>query len=398
MNTNTNRLLAIYAVTLMTAVGTSAMPPALRAVEGYFGITADVSGGLLAIFTLPGIFLTTLLGIMSDSVGRRKILVPSLAIFAVGGVWAFFANSFGDLLLIRLVQGVGAASLGALNVTLIGDYYSGTERTKIMGYNNSVLSVGTAAFPVISGALAGISWKLPFALPVLAALVMVLVLMFIRDTDSPRRTTSFWLYMQGALWALRIKTIVVLLLVSVVTFALLFGPFLNYVQSYMKNILAPNDPNILPKIGAITSIMSVSTAIGASFLGKLTQRYSHKLLLVVSCVLYAVALSLFWIMPTFGLLFIPSIIFGVAQAFNQPNVQSLIAAYAPTEQRGVFMSLNRTVSLLGQTLGPVVFGKLVYYQLSGHDEIFRLGAVFMCGAMCALVLAFIVKMQKQLVQ
>lgn len=395
---NRFRLLTIYAVTIMTAVGTSAMPPALRAVENHFGITTDVASGLMAVFTLPGIFLTALLGIMSDSVGRRRILVPSLAVFAIGGACAFYAETFGHLLVIRLIQGVGAASLGALNVTLIGDYFSGTERTKFMGYNNSVLSVGTAAFPIISGALAGISWKLPFALPLLAAFVMILVMMFIKDSDSPRRSTSFAQYMQVAFTALRIRSVVVLLIVSVVTFALLFGPFLTFVQSYMKTIIAPNDANILPKIGAITSAMSVSTAIAASFLGTLTQRFSHKRMLYVSCILYAISLSLFWIMPNFVLLFIPSIVFGAAQAFNQPNVQSLIAAYAPEQQRGVFMSLNRTVSLLGQTLGPVFFGSVVYLQLIGNTEVFRFAAVFLCGAMCALVLAFIVRSQKQLAE
>ena len=63
---------------------------------------------------------------------------------------------------------MGGASLGALNLTIISDLYAGPVRTEAMGYNASVLSVGTASYPAIGGALALLGWNYPFALSLFA--------------------------------------------------------------------------------------------------------------------------------------------------------------------------------------------------------------------------------------
>ena len=96
--------------------------------------------------------------------GRRKVLVPSLFLFGIASVACALATDFGLLLVLQTLQGVGAAALGAINVTMIGDLYSGQRRTEALGYNSSVLSVGTASYPAIGGALALLGWRYPFAL------------------------------------------------------------------------------------------------------------------------------------------------------------------------------------------------------------------------------------------
>jgi sugar phosphate permease len=54
------------------------------------------------------------------------------------------------------------------------------------------------------------------------------------------------------------------------------------------------------------------------------------------------------------LLFVPTVLFGVAQTLNLPNSFSLLNEAAPVENRGAFISLNSTILRLGQTLGPVL--------------------------------------------
>ncbi|MBL7997893.1 MAG: MFS transporter [Candidatus Kapabacteria bacterium] len=371
-------LSAIYSTTLMTAVGTSAMPPALRAVEQTFGIAPNQSGALLMIFTLPGIVLTPLLGVLADRLGRKKVLVPSLLLFALGGALAIYADTFSAIMLCRFIQGVGAAALGALNVALVGDYYSGMRRTKIMGLNNSVLSVGTAVFPVISGALAAIAWQYPFALPLFGVIAAVFVLIGIHDSDRPATHATLGEYFAAIRAALRSRELVVLLVMTLVSFALLFGPFLNYLQHSVKMLLPDGDPTVFKKIGLLVSSMSVTTAAAGIILDRLVARFTHRGLLIASCVLYAASILGFSLMPSYALLFIPAVVFGIAQACNQPNVQSLVALFAPAGERAAMMSVNRTVALLGQTLGPQLFG-LVFASAG-------LNGVYYTGAAVALML------------
>ena len=78
---------------------------------------------------------------------------------------------------------MGAAALGTLNVTVIGDIYGGRERSAALGLNSSVLSVGTAGYPAIGGLLATFGWFYPFALPVVAIPIGVLVLFSLRNPE-----------------------------------------------------------------------------------------------------------------------------------------------------------------------------------------------------------------------
>jgi ACDE family multidrug resistance protein len=142
-----HNLHVLFGVTLMAVLGVSSITPALPEIRDTFGVTSGQVGLLITVFTLPGVALTPVLGVLSDRHGRRKILVPALLLFGITGGLCAFARGFELLLALRLMQGMGAAALGTLNVTVIGDIFTGHERSAALGYNSSVLSVGTASFP-----------------------------------------------------------------------------------------------------------------------------------------------------------------------------------------------------------------------------------------------------------
>ena len=146
-----HNLHVLFSVTLMAVLGVSSITPAFPRIRDALGISTGEVGLLITVFTLPGIFLAPVLGVLSDRHGRRKILTPALLLFGIAGGLCAFARSFELLLVLRFFQGMGAGALGTLNVTVIGDIYSGRERSAAMGYNSSVLSIGTAGYPAIGG-------------------------------------------------------------------------------------------------------------------------------------------------------------------------------------------------------------------------------------------------------
>jgi MFS transporter, ACDE family, multidrug resistance protein len=89
--------------------------------------------------------LTPIWGVLSDRFGRKRVLAPSPILFGLVGGACALARDFGLLLMLRLLQGIGAVALGAINVTIIGDLFSGRRRTAAIGYNSSVLSTATAS-------------------------------------------------------------------------------------------------------------------------------------------------------------------------------------------------------------------------------------------------------------
>jgi len=188
-------------------------------------------GMLITVFTLPGIFLTPVFGVLADRAGRKRILVPSLLLFAVAGGACAFARNFNLLLAMRFLQGMGAASLGSLNVTLVGDLFSGKERVRAMGYNAGVLSIGTASYPATGGAKAALGWYCPFALPLLALPVALPVAVLVAtrlDAPEVRGGESLARYLKGVWGSLGRRDVIGILASGTLVFIILYGSYLTY--------------------------------------------------------------------------------------------------------------------------------------------------------------------------
>jgi len=251
-----HNLHVLFGVTLMAVLGVSSITPALPEIRDAFSVTSAQVGLLITIFTLPGISLTPVLGVLSDRHGRRKILIPALLLFGIAGGLCAFARSFELLLSLRLLQGMGAAALGTLNVTVIGDIFTGHERSAALGYNSSVLSIGTASYPAIGGALATLGWFYPFALAFLAVPVGLLVLFSLHNPE-PHNDQRLREYFGDVFSRLSDREVLGLLGVSLLTFIILFGPQLTFLPILMDERFGA--PSYLR--GAVLSGASLTTAL-----------------------------------------------------------------------------------------------------------------------------------------
>ena len=135
-----------------------------------------------------------------------------------------------------------------------------------------------------------------------------------------------------------------------VTLVLLFGPLIVYLPILMDQAFGAS-PLV---IGVVVASTSLTTALTSTQVGRLTSRFPEKTLVRASFVLYAAALCIVPLVPSVWLLFVPTVLYGVAQSLNLPNAFSLLNEAAPDENRGAFIALNSTILRLGQTLGPVL--------------------------------------------
>lgn len=364
----------------MMVLGVSSIIPVLPAVMRELSVSAGSIGLLITMFTLPGVLLSPVLGILADRLGRKKVLVPSLMGFGIFGTACAFVHSWELLLFFRFLQGCGAAALGVINVTLIGDLYKGIDRTAAMGYNASVLSMGTAIYPALGGGLAMLGWNYPFLLPLLA-LVLGFIIIFQLENPEPGEKTSLGQYFSAALAELRQLELIGLFLATLVTFILLYGPFITYLP-----ILMDDKFNVsAPKIGLLISVASLSSAIVASQLGKLALVILETTQIKIAFLLYALSCFLVPLLPGFKFLVIPALLFGSAQALAIPNVMTLLTGLVSMQNRGAIMAVNGTVLRLGQTLGPLLMGLL--FTLWGITSVFWSGTILaMAMFMAALFL------------
>ncbi|MFH5832913.1 MFS transporter [Halalkalibaculum sp. DA384] len=354
-------LYVIFGVTLSAVMGVASIAPALPKMGRVLEVSNQQIGLLITMFTLPGIFLTPVFGVLADRIGRKAVLIPSLFLFGISGTACAYATDFSWLLILRFLQGIGGASLGALNITLIGDLYSGNQRATAMGYNSSVLSIGTAAYPAIGGALATLGWFFPFYLSLLAIPTGLFVLMVLQNPE-PSNGTTLTEYLKNVAGSIQSTKVIGLFTANFLTFVMLYGGYLTFFPILMDERFGKSSF----VIGIILSGSSFVTALTSSQLGKLTARFSEPNLILTAAVIY---ISVFLIIPFTGniwMLLIPIALFGVAQGINIPSVLTLLTHQAPTEHRAAFLSVNWTVIRGGQALGPVLLGTIYgFWDITG---------------------------------
>lgn len=351
-------LLIIFGTTLIAVMGVASITPAFPSMGLALGVPPGMISLVVISFTLPGVILTPFLGVAADRFGRKRVLGPSLLLFGFAGFACAFSEPLGlifsfspfiMLLILRIIQGIGAASLGSLNVTIIGDLYHRRQRTQVMGYNVSVQSAATAIYPTLGGFLALFAWFFPFFLPLLAIPIGLAVL-FRLTVPSPEHILTLGKYFGQIASILKDKQIAGLFIVSTSMFIMLYGAIITYLPFLVIAAFSANSFIA----GVVVSFISVTSAVTAFLVGYLVGRVRMKIILLSAFPFVALGLFLIPFTPVLLIILLPVGIFGIGMGLALPTTQNLLVNLAPIENRAAVMSLNGLVLRLGQTLGPLV--------------------------------------------
>lgn len=367
----------IFGVTLIAVMGIASITPAFPGIISYFSISTQQVGWLIAAFTLPGIFLTPITGVLADRFGRKLVLVPSLFIFGIAGFLCSFMRDFHSLLVLLFIEGIGASGLSSINITLIGDLYSGEKRTALMGYNASILSIGTAAYPALGGFIAAFGWQYIFYLPLLAIPLGIFVI-FGLNTPEPKDHQVLGEYFRRIWKSINQSSVWGLFIVNLLLFILLYGSYLTYFPILLSERLQASSVHI----GLLMSVMSLITAIISSQLGRLNRLFNSKVLLLVGCVFYFLSMGSLLFANQWWQVACSVIVFGFGHGLLVPSVQNLLVGYTTIKERAAFMSFNSMVLRIGQTIGPIMVG--FFFVIGG------LQGAFLTGIAVAMTMFFVV--------
>lgn len=362
----------INAVTLIAILGGSTIGPVLPALTTTFNVSPKGIELVMTAFLVPIAIATPIFGVLADRLGRKQILVPSLLLFAVAGSFCSFAQNFPNLIAWRFVQGLGAASLESLSLTMIGDLYAGKMLPFVMSCNASIIAISSAVYPTIGGALTSLSWRYPFLLSACAFPVAMLVLMVLKLPQRQKGAGQFDLpsYLKNTWKSINNRSVLGLMFAVAALFIIQFGAFITYIPILAGVSLGASGL----ASGLILGSMSVAAALSASQLGLFMRRTSEITLIKISFIIFAVALLMIPALHSIWLLLIPTMLFGAAQGLAMPSSQALLAGLAAQDSRAGFMAVNATVQALGQALGPVLAG--ITFGLWGIQGVFFAAAGF----------------------
>ena len=151
--------------------------------DGLAGLewTINAYNLVFAVFMLTGAAL-------GDRFGRKRMYVSGIVVFTLASAANALSASAGELIAFRAVQGVGAAMVLPLTVTLVADVVPVRRRAMAIGILGGVTGLGVAAGPVLGGAIVeGISWQWIFWINVpVGALLAVFCALKLKESRGPR--------------------------------------------------------------------------------------------------------------------------------------------------------------------------------------------------------------------
>ncbi len=366
-----------FGITLTVVMGVSSIIPILPLLIKALDIPESAVSFVITAFTVPGIIFTPIAGILADRYGRKKVLIPSLLLFALAGGACGFAKTLHTLLTLRALQGVGAASLGVLYVTIVNDLYDGPTRVKAMAYNAGALSLGTAIYPAIGGALGELGWNVPFFIP-FASLPLIYLVWRTLHLPKPDASQSMRAYFKQALQAMKTTQAIALFSISFLTFSLLYGPVITCIPILAAKRFAVSSLHI----GGLFALTSLGTLLVTMRMGSSTEHIKPHRLMLSGHIMYIVAMLLIPLMPSFWWLLLPVLFFGLAQGLNTPPLMTLLGSLAPLEQRAAIMAINGMVLRTAQTVAPLVI--MGIYSFSGFTGVYASSCLL---ALCMFIIS-----------
>src|SRR5437868_7835475 len=113
---------------------------------------------VILVYMIASTVLVLSAGRLSDQFGRKKAFIGGFLLFAAASLGAGFAANGTQLILWRIVQGIGGSFLFANAAAIVTDSFPREQLGLAMGTNTMVAAVGLVIGPVLGGALVAISW------------------------------------------------------------------------------------------------------------------------------------------------------------------------------------------------------------------------------------------------
>ncbi|HWH14495.1 MAG TPA: MFS transporter [Miltoncostaeaceae bacterium] len=362
---------------LIDLIGFGIVLPILPLWAERFGASPTEIGLLTAFYSLMQVIFAPVWGRLSDRVGRRPVILVTLAGSALSALLIGLAGTLWVLFLARILNGISGASYAAAQA-YVADVTTREDRARGMGMIGAAFGLGFILGPALGAAFAAIDPSAPFfAAAALAAANFAVAWVRLPESRPPGARSAAAPARASALRrALATRDLGPLLVLSFLatlafvgmesTFALLGDRRFGYDAV---------------DIGLLFAYVGVAAAVGQGLLvGRLVARHGEHRVMLLGLVGTALGLALLAAAQTLALLLIALPVLGVASGLAFATVTALISHAASEEGQGGALGVAASTGGLARIVGPVAAGLL--FQHAGPAAPLVAGAVL--TALCLL--------------
>jgi MFS family permease len=338
-------------------------------------------GWIVMASTIPGVLISYPAGALSDHLGKRRVLLASLIVFASAPFLYLLIETAWQLMAVRFYHGFATAIFGTVASAAIAERYTSDRAARLSTYS-SVTIVGRSIAPFLGGFLISLAsfHAVYIACAISGVLALGAGLLLGDDTPAPTgrlERAPFW---SSLISVLRDRGIMLISLIEAAQY-LVFGAIEAFLALYAASLGIP-----AWQIGAILGVQLVSIVFAKPLMGRVSDRVGRRQVIIPGLLVGAASVALLPYAPSFVGLSLLSLVFGIGFATVTSSTAALVADLTRDGRFGSSMGVLRTVMDVGQSIGPVLTGWMV--GTAGYGNAFTGLAVILVLAALLLGLVF----------
>ncbi len=359
-----------------------------------FGSGVEALGIMTMAFALGALLASPVMGSLADRIGRRPLILLSLASFVGVNIGFLFAPSTEVFIAIRAAEGVLTAGLMPAAMGVAADIVPEHQRAQRVGIVMGSMGAGIIFGPVIGGVLYD-SWgfSAPFiGSAILAFAALIFAFSLVPETRTQevrrrerlrrRRTASTQTVVGETVWSSLPRPIVVfaalLLLDSIIVFEYTFiEPQMIF---YFYNELEWSTI----QFGIVVAASGVAIVVGQLLFGRSSDRLGRKPVILAGTVLFLALPGALAFVTSFPLMILFAFVAGLGLALVMPALSAFYIDVTAERHRSRVLGIKSSAASLGGVLGPLLLAGVA--RLTDPQGVFLIaGAVLVFAAVLALI-------------
>jgi MFS transporter, DHA1 family, multidrug resistance protein len=336
--------------------------PALPLLAAFLGADPAAIGLIAGVSAFTGIVASIPAGVLSDRLGRKKMLLFSLAVFATAPFLYLLVTRLWQLALVRFYHGLATAIFIPVAMALVSDLFR-KGRGEKLGWFSTATLLGRFLAPLVGGGLIGFfagrslpgfhSVYLTCGTAGLLALFLVLRLPSPPPPSKEREPLT-----QTLKTFRRVLANPGISLTSAMEAAILFayGTFETFLPVYALKL-----GRSAYEVGFFLSAQVITLALTKPLMGRFSDRHGRKPQIIAGALGGALCLAGLSLFKAFWPLLLLSIVFGLSLSVVTSATAALVADFSRREAYGSSMGLLGSIMDIGHTTGPLVSGLVAAY-------------------------------------
>jgi MFS family permease len=335
--------------------------PVLPLFSQAIGADDAVIGLIAAVSPLAGILFSFPIGVLSDHIGRRKLLIASGVVFLSAPLFYLLITDPLWLIPARFFHGTATAILGPVISAVIAERFPENKGAMLVQYASATL-IGRSAAPLIGGIIISyfvfypglIPYRMVYLVAALAAVpVFVMTLMYRESRSAPPNLPSFSRYRESFVTFFSHTRLRATALVDMATY-FAFGAF----ETFLPLVLASRGIDAY-QTGIIFAVQVLIIAGTKPFFGKLADRFDKRVQIAAGLLILGCSVGAIPLVSSFALFLLVSSLLGLGMSLSTVATSAYVADIAQKEQIGASMGALSSIMDIGHSAGPLVTGIII---------------------------------------